>query len=123
MAVSEQTLEEFVTYPPVSQYYDFNCFYIPSQYVITPQEKCKRIRVILSSFGKSFRMSAPEIDIIVEGATANEAWTEFLKEARKLNKTNWLEFDIGPTRPEEISEGLNASENEDWSETVSELEG
>ena len=118
MAISEQVSEIFITFPPESQYCDFNYVHIPSQYVTTPREKCKRIRVISSCFGNSFRMSAPEIDIMVDGSTPNEAWTEFLKETRKLNETNWLAFDIGPTRPEEINEGLNVPENEDWSEPL-----
>jgi hypothetical protein len=122
MASNEQTLEKFITYPPENQYCNFNSFYMPSQFVTASQER-KKIRVILGQLGNLFRMSAPEIDIVADGSTANEAWTKFLLEVRKLNKKDWLEFDVGPTRQEEVSEGLNAPENEDWSEAVKKVEG
>lgn len=115
MSINELMQEIFITYPQESQYYNFNCFYLPSRYVTAPQERSKTIRVISGMFGKFVRMSAPEIGIIADGSTVEEAWTVFLKEAQKINETDWLAFDIGPTRPEEIADGLNIPENEDWS--------
>ncbi len=122
MAISEQMLEQFIIYPPEDQYYNFNSICIPSQYVLAMQEGRQTIRVILGQLGGLVRMSAPEIGITVEGLTAEEAWIRFLEEARKRADSAWLSFDVGPTRQEEIAEGLNAPEDEDWSQMLNNAE-
>lgn len=91
--------------------------------VYIPYPKRQTVRVVLAQLGGQLvRMSAPEIGIIVEGSTAEEAWTRFLKEARKRDDSAWLSFDVGPTRQEEIAEGLNAPEDEDWSQMLNNAE-
>jgi hypothetical protein len=122
MTISEQIQEKFIAYPPEIQYYNFNSFYIPSQYVMMQSERRQAIRVILGRFGGFVKMSAPKINIVVDGLTVDEAWTKFLKEIQTIDEEDWLEFDIGPTRPEEIAEGLNAPEDEDWSEFIEDTE-
>jgi len=81
------------------------------------------VRVILGELGDTVRMSAPELDVVAEGSNRVEAWTKFLKEIRKRDDSAWLTFDVGPTRREEIAQGLNAPEDEDWSELVEGAEG
>jgi len=84
--------------------------------------KRQTIRVILAQFGKIVQMSAPEIDIVVEGHSRDEVWARFLASARKRDDSAWLTFDVGPTRREEISLGLNAPDDEDWSGLISDGE-
>lgn len=83
----------------------------------------RRVRVILAELGPVTRMSAPDLDIVTEGSNRVETWAKFLEEIRKRDDSAWLTFDVGPTRPEEITEGLNAPEDEDWSEVVDGAEG
>lgn len=81
------------------------------------------IRVIVGKLGHAVRMSAPDLDIVVEGAGRVEAWDKFLAKIKKRDDSAWLSFDVGPTRREEIEEGLNAPEDEDWSELADSDEG
>jgi hypothetical protein len=81
------------------------------------------VRVILGELGNIVRMSAFELNIVTEGSNRVEAWAKFLQEIKKRDDSAWLTFDVGPTRPEEIVEGLNAPEYEDWSEAVDSAEG
>jgi hypothetical protein len=121
MAISEQIREQFIIYPTEDQYYNFNSICIPSQYVLALQERRQTIRVILGQLGRLVRMSAPEINIVAEGSSPEQAWAKFLEEINKRFEPDvsaWLIFDVGPTRHEEIAEGLNAPEDEDWSEPV-----
>jgi len=86
----------------------------------------QRVRVILGKFGNVVRMSAPELDIITEGSNRDEAWAKFLEVLKirfKPEDNAWFSFDVGPTRREEIEEGLNAPEDEDWTEPVVDAEG
>jgi hypothetical protein len=83
-------------------------------YIVYP--KRQTIRVIISELAGIVRMSAPELDIIVEGADQGEVWRKFLEEIQKREDGAWLSFDVGPTRHEEIEQGLDAPEDEDWSE-------
>lgn len=78
----------------------------------------RRIRIIIGRLNNIIRMSAPAIDIVAEGTNQNEAWINFLCEAKKCEDSDWFIFDIGPTKREEIEEGLNVSEDEDWSEAI-----
>jgi hypothetical protein len=80
------------------------------------------VRVILAELGHFVRMSAPELDIVTEGSNRQRAWAKFLREIRKRDDSAWLLFDVGPTRPEEIEEGLSAPEDEDWSGLVDDTE-
>jgi hypothetical protein len=90
-------------------------------YTIYPSRQ--QVRVIIGEFGTIVRMSAPSLDIVSEGSSRNEAWTKFLEEIRRRDDAAWLTFDVGPTRHEEIAEGLNAPEDEDWSEHAEDVEG
>ena len=83
----------------------------------------QKVRVILGELGDIVRMSAPELNIVTEGSNRVETWAKFLEKIRKRDDSAWLTFDVGPTRPEEITEGLNAPEDEDWSEVVDGAEG
>jgi hypothetical protein len=67
-------------------------------------------------------MSAPDLDIVTEGSSQEEAWVKFLEEIRKRDDSAWLTFDVGPTRREEIAKGLDAPEDEDWSEPTDDAE-
>jgi hypothetical protein len=84
--------------------------------------KKKAIRVILGRFGQIYKMSAPKKDIITEGQSPDEAWAKFLVEISKREDSASLSFDVGPTRRDEITEGLNIPEDEDWSELLSKPE-
>ena len=94
-----------------------------SQYPDCPEIECtiyptrQAIRVFLGNFGGAVRMSAPQLDIVVEASSKEEVWPKFLSEIRKRDDGAWLTFDVSPTRREEIVEGLNAPEDEDWSES------
>jgi hypothetical protein len=81
------------------------------------------IRVIVGQLGHTVRMSAPELDIVAEGSDRGEAWSRFLEQIRTREDSAWLSFDVGPTRAEEIAEGLNAPEDEDWAELAEDAEG
>jgi hypothetical protein len=83
-------------------------------YMLYPRKRT--IRVILGQLGDMTRMSAPELDIVVDGSDRGQAWARFLDQIRGREDGAWLAFDVGPTRPDEIAEGLNAPEDEDWSE-------
>jgi hypothetical protein len=80
--------------------------------------RIQTVRVIVGKLGSLVRMSAHELDMVVEGETRDEAWREFLQAVGKRDDGAWLTFDVGPTRPEEIAEGLNVPEDEDWAEPV-----
>jgi hypothetical protein len=67
-------------------------------------------------------MSAPEINVVVEGHSQEETWVNFLEEISKREDAAWLTFDVGPTRREEIRSGLDISEDEDWSELMGDSE-
>ena len=84
--------------------------------------KRKAIRVILGRLGEIYKMSAPKIGIVTEGLNIAEAWKTFFAEISKLKDSAYLTFDVGPTRSDEIAEGLNIPEDEDWSESLSESE-
>jgi hypothetical protein len=81
------------------------------------------VRVIVGKLGQFVRMSAPELDIVVDGATAEEARKYFREEVAKRGHGVWLRFDVGPTRREEIEKGLDAPEDEDWPEPTDNSEG
>ncbi|MFA5251233.1 MAG: hypothetical protein WC454_01435 [Phycisphaerae bacterium] len=83
-------------------------------------KKKNPVRVILGRFGKICRMSAPKINVVTEGSSPDEAWANFLAEVRKRSDADLLTFDIGPTNRDEIMDGLNISEDEDWSESIRE---
>jgi hypothetical protein len=72
------------------------------------------VRVILGHFGEVVRLSAPEISVVTEGQNPDEAWAKFLIEISKREDSASLSFDVGPTRRDEIIQGLNAPEDEDW---------
>lgn len=89
-------------------------------YTIYPPRQ--QVRVIVGEFGSIVRMSAPSLDIVSEGSNRDKAWANFLEEIRRRDDAAWLTFDVGPTRREEIAEGLDAPENEDWSESAEGVE-
>jgi len=100
---------------------EYSCYpHIPSgieSSILYPQRQL--VRVIVGEFDQLVRMSAPELEIVTEGSSRQEAWSKFLEEIRSRfepDKSAWFRFDVGPTRCEEIAKGLNAPEDEDWSE-------
>jgi len=93
-------------------------------YILYPKKRT--VRVILAQLGRFVRVSAPELDVVAEGSNQEQAWAKFLAEITERfepDESAWMSFDVGPTRREEIQEGLNAPEDEDWSEPVSSDEG
>ncbi len=75
----------------------------------------QEVRVIVGELGGLVRMSAPGVGIVVEAPDRGQAWAQFIEEIRKRDDRAWLAFDVGPTRIDEIAEGLDAPEDEDWS--------
>jgi len=76
------------------------------------------VRVIIGRLGESVRLSAPALGIVVDAADSHKAWEEFLASVTGLPGREWLSFDLGPTRAEEICEGLDAPEDEVWKDSV-----
>jgi hypothetical protein len=111
-----QVADQFISNPEEQPYYDLSfARSVPSLYVLASR---KTVRVITGKLGPLVRISAPEFDIIAEGLNQKEAWETFLNKIRNRDDCAWLAFDVGPTRCEEIEEGLNAPEDEDWSEPI-----
>ena len=88
-----------------------------SQWVVE-MAPIRTVRVVVGRLGGVIRMSASDIDIFVEQDSIESAWTGFLEAVQSRDDAAWLAFDVGPTRPEEIEEGLNAQEDEDWSQPI-----
>jgi len=82
----------------------------------------QKVRVIIGELDDIVQMSAPDLAIVTEGSTREQAWAKFLEEIRKREDNAWLTFDVGPTRPEEIEDGLDAPEDEDWSGLIDDTE-
>lgn len=125
MAEVEEIQDQFITPPQEEGYVDFNSRQVPSLYIDILQERLRTVRVILGQLGQLVRMSAPEVDIVTEGSTPEEAWLKFREEIEErfgAEERIWFSFDIGPTRREEIAEGLNAPEDEEWPELSEENE-
>jgi hypothetical protein len=76
----------------------------------------KHIRVIIGKLGSTIRISAPSLNITIDGTTQQEVWEKFLNVIKRRDDSAWLTFDVGPTRAEEIQEGLDAPEDEEWPE-------
>ena len=78
--------------------------------------RLETVRVILGRIGPFVRLSAPSLDLVVDGKTKEQVWVKFLNEVVKICPDSaWLTFDLGATRPEEIQQGLDIDEDEDWS--------
>ncbi len=90
--------------------------YVESSACATEFFAVKTVRVVLGRLGPVFRFSAHDLGIVVDGQTIAQAWDSFLSAARDRDDTAWLMFDVGPTRPEEVEQGLDAPEFEDWAE-------
>jgi hypothetical protein len=75
--------------------------------------------VIIGRLGDAVRLSAPDLDIVVDAVDPRKAWAEFLTTVRNLplSKRQWISFDVGPTRANEIREGLDAPEDEVWKDS------
>ena len=80
----------------------------------------RTVRVVVGHLGSAIRMSAPEIGVFVERDTIQGTWAAFLDAVRDRDDAGWLAFDVGPTRPEEIEEGLDAPEDEEWAQLFGE---
>ena len=78
--------------------------------------KMRRVRVVLGNLGSMVRLTAPDLDVIVEGASFEETWSQFLNTVGQRGDSAWLWFDVGRTRPDEITAGLDAPEDEVWAE-------
>ena len=124
MLEAEEKFNQFIPLGQEDRYYDFSFDYVPSLYVVEKPHR-ETVRVILGQLGEFVRISAPEFDVVTEGSTPMEAWLKFLDEIGERfrpDENAWLSFDVGPTRPDEIAEGLNAPEDEDWSELLDDTE-
>ena len=116
----ENALIENATILPEDKKY---CYEIPnSDTCLSLSIERRTVRVILGQFGQTYKMSAPKINIVAEGQSPDEAWAKFLVEISKREDAASLSFDIGPTRCDEIVQGLNAPEDEDWDELVIDAE-
>ncbi|UCE61090.1 MAG: hypothetical protein JSU63_04935 [Phycisphaerales bacterium] len=78
----------------------------------------RTVRVVVGRLGRLFRLSAQELGVVVDAETFESAWVEFLRVIRDRADAPWLTFDVGPTRREEITRGLDAPEDEDWAEPL-----
>jgi len=76
----------------------------------------KSVRVVVARLGGLVRLSAPALDVVVDCASLEEAWRSFLDTMAARPDGPWLTFDIGPTRREEINEGLDVDPDESWAE-------
>jgi hypothetical protein len=76
--------------------------------------------VIVGRLGDSVRLSAPALDIVVDALDPHKAWAEFLTAVRNIpdDKRQWISFDVGPTRANEIRGGLDAPEDEVWKDSL-----
>jgi hypothetical protein len=123
--VSNNSLASDDNYTSISPQEGFICCEIPI--TNSPLENGwyrkgkKAIRVILGRLGEIYRMSAPKMGLIIEGSNIAEAWEKFFAEMSRIEDSD-LTFDVGPTRRDEITEGLNVPEEEDWSGSLSESE-
>jgi hypothetical protein len=90
--------------------------------IYSPAVSVADVRVVISYFQNIVRMSAPQLDIFVEGSDQTKALERFFEEVSKRDDKDCLSFDIGPTRREEIEYGLDAPDDEDWSEPVDGVE-
>jgi hypothetical protein len=116
----ENALIENATILPEDKKY---CYEIPnSDTCLALNIERRTVRVILGQFGQTYKMSAPKINIVAEGQSPDEAWAKFLVEINKREDAASLTFDIGSTRRDEITDGLNIPEDEDWSESLRESE-
>jgi hypothetical protein len=75
-----------------------------------------QVRVIVARLGPCVRVSAPALDVSVDDTSLEGAWRSFLDRVSQRIDSPWLSLDVGPTRPEEITEGLDADPDEAWRE-------
>jgi hypothetical protein len=75
-----------------------------------------QVRVIVARLGPCVRLFAPALDIVVDGVSFECAWRSFLDRTSERDDSPWLAFDVGPTRCDEIAEGLNVDPDEVWAE-------
>lgn len=78
--------------------------------------KTRTIRVVVGRLGPKVRLSAAELDVVVDGETLDEAWATFLGEARGLPQTVGAMFDLGTLTEEEIAAAIDAPEDESWAD-------
>lgn len=99
------------------------CYVIPDTNTCSAfSAEVQTVRVILGQFGEVVRLSAPEINVVTEGQNPDDAWAKFLVEISKREDSASLSFDVGPTRRDEVIQGLNAPEDEDWDGLVIDTE-
>lgn len=82
----------------------------------------KTIRVILGSIGSMKRLSAPELDLFVDGVSYDETWTQFIQLVAARSDASFFSFDVSHLRVEEMLEALDAPEDEDWTGLVNDYE-
>ena len=92
--------------------------YPEGSWCITECFSIRTVRVVLGRLGSTVRLSAHDLGVVVDGDTIEQAWDHFLRAVGGRDDAAWLMFDVGPTRPEEVDAGIDASEDEDWSEPV-----
>jgi hypothetical protein len=75
----------------------------------------RKVRVIIGFLGPMIRLSAKDLNLMVEGTNFIEAWSSFRELVYKREDSPFLTFDVDRLRPEEISQALDVPEDEDWS--------
>ncbi|MDM8005515.1 MAG: hypothetical protein QUV05_05115 [Phycisphaerae bacterium] len=74
----------------------------------------RQIRVLVGQWGPAVRLSAPELDLVVDGQDFTEAWAAFLRDVTRRSDSAWLTFDVGSLREKELHLAMDASEEETW---------
>jgi hypothetical protein len=67
----------------------------------------RHVRVVFGKLGSFVRLSAPDLGVVAEGDSFEKAWGSFIGVILQRSDSAWLTFDVGPTRSEEVTEGLN----------------
>jgi len=81
------------------------------------------VRVVVGYLGDVVRVSAAELGIVADGHSVESGWDAFLDMVSLRSDASWLAFDVGPTRTHEVDGGLDAEEDEDWSQSIVESGG
>ena len=75
----------------------------------------RKVRVIIGKLGPMIRLSATDLNLMVEGPNFIEAWLSFRDLVDEREDSPFLTFDVGRLRLGEINLALDAPEDEDWS--------
>ena len=75
----------------------------------------RKVRVIIGKLGPTIRLSAIDLNLIADGQNFFDAWANLCALIKNREDRQYLRFDVGPLRREEIDRALDAPEDEDWS--------